>query len=133
MEINNYGTTDALEFKGQMDIAGAKTWEEHYEGKKHYIRITVEVQEFMIKNLDAFQYKIMSYLFYRSFTGMATSAMWVKETNIEIGENIGINKNVIKNNLIKFEEAGMIRRYKRHQRDKQHIVILPFENWKVIK
>lgn len=133
MEINNYGATDALEFKGEMDRVGAKTWAEHYKGDKHYLRMTLEVQEYMLDNLDAFQHKLLTYIFYKSFKGMASSSMWIKETNIEIGENIKMDKNVVKKHLIKFEDAGIIKRYKRHQRDKQHIVVMPFENWKVIE
>jgi len=130
MEINNYGALDAIEYRGKMDEAGKVAWNEHYKIKRNYLKMNAEVQEFMIKNLNPSEFKILSFIFFDCYKGLSNNSMWIKRTSDEIAESTGISKTIVKNTLKDFEDKGIIKRYKRHNRDKQHILVQKFETWK---
>jgi len=133
MEVNNFGTHDHQEFYAVMDSLGATAYKENYRSKKDYIRTTFEIEEFLIQNFNGQQYKLIRYIIYRSFRSPSHYSLWMKATNEEIAKESGISFETIKNTLGEFEKMGIIKRYKRHPRDKQHIVIMPLKDWKFKK
>jgi DNA-binding MarR family transcriptional regulator len=132
METNNFGTNDFKEFNGQMDIVGSPAYKENYHSKKDYIRTSFEIEDYLFEHLDGQQFKLMRYILYKCFRSPSYNALWMKETNEEIAERSGISFDTVKKYVSEFEKKGIIKRYKRHRKDKQHIVLMPLKFWGVV-
>jgi len=131
MEVNNFGTRDHQEYYAVMDAFGKQAYKENYEIKKEYIRTSFKTEEFLIKNFNGQKYKLIKYIIYKCYRSSSRKSLWMKATNEEIAEESGVSFETVKNTLSEFEKMGIIKRYKRHPRDKQHIVIMPFKDWKL--
>ncbi|OIS80685.1 winged helix-turn-helix domain-containing protein [Bacillus licheniformis] len=128
METNNFGALDYKEFQAQMDLAGELAYKENYESEK-YTRTAFEVEEYMLSNMEGQQFKLMRYIIYKCYRSPSFNSLWMKETVGEIASNLKMDPKTVKRHLKKFEDAKIIKRYKRHPRDKQHIVLMATKFW----